>query len=88
MKALSRWPLGVVVLLSLLLGTGVGFCKWEDEQKLDDLIQAARGGDTDAMCDLALAYYHGDGVLKDPFKAKCWVKKAHDLEGNQAENRA
>jgi formylglycine-generating enzyme required for sulfatase activity len=79
------WPLGVIVLMTLLLGTGVGVCKWEDEQKLDELIQAARGGDTDAMCDLALAYYHGDGVLKDPFKAKCWVKKAHDLQNKRAE---
>ncbi|MCG8636534.1 MAG: SUMF1/EgtB/PvdO family nonheme iron enzyme [Desulfobacterales bacterium] len=85
MKALTIWPLGIVVLLTLVLGTGAGVCKWDDEQKLDNLIQAARGGDTDAMCDLALAYYNGDGVLKDPFKAKCWIKKAHDLGENRAE---
>ncbi len=77
--------MGFILLVVVLLGTNLGYCQWDDEQKLDDMIQAARGGDTDAMCDLALAYYHGNGVLKDPFKAKCWVKKAHDLGAKRAE---
>ncbi|MDD9302270.1 MAG: SUMF1/EgtB/PvdO family nonheme iron enzyme [Desulfobacter sp.] len=37
------------------------------------------------MCKLGLSYYHGRGVLKDPFKAKCWIKQAHDLGAERAE---
>lgn len=66
-------------------GAGTGLCRWKDEQALSDLVRDARAGDTGAMCDLALAYYHGDGVLKDPFKAKCWIKQAHDLGEKRAE---
>ena len=77
-----------VVMAMMLTGltTGTAMCRWEDEQALSELIRAARSGDTDAMCDLALAYYHGDGVLKDPFKAKCWTKKAYDLGEKRAQS--
>ncbi len=77
--------IAILMLAIVLLEIHPAYCQWGDEQELDDTIQAARQGDTDAMCDLALAYYHGDGVLKDPFKAKCWVKKAHDLGDRRAE---
>ncbi|MCG8565100.1 MAG: SUMF1/EgtB/PvdO family nonheme iron enzyme [Desulfobacterales bacterium] len=47
-------------------------------------IQAARG-DTRAMCDLAKAYYHGRGVLKDPLRARCWVERAHGAGSPKAQ---
>ncbi|MCG8614777.1 MAG: SUMF1/EgtB/PvdO family nonheme iron enzyme [Desulfobacterales bacterium] len=75
----------VIAAVLVGVGAGQGLCKWEDEQALSDLIRAARSGDTDAMVNLALAYYNGDGVLKDPFKAKCWTKRAHDLGEKRAE---
>ena len=53
-------------------------------QKINDLVRAARSGDTQAMCELALAYYHGRNVLKDPFTAKCWVQKAHAAGSDRA----
>ncbi len=67
-----------------LLGCGIGFC--QDSKEFTSLLQAARQGNAKAMCDLALVYYHGKGVLKDPFKAKCWVKKAHEKGNKQAKN--
>lgn len=79
------WRIIWILIVVFFLAGGTGICKWEDPQALDDLVQAARQGDADAMCDLALAYYNGDGVLKDPFKAKCWVKQAHDLGSKRAE---
>ncbi len=48
-------------------------------------LQKARQGDTDAMCDLGEAYYNGKGTLKDPFKAKCWIKMAYDNGSKRAE---
>jgi len=39
--------------------------------------QAARGS-ADAQLELGEAYYYGEGVLKDPFLAKYWIKKAHE----------
>ncbi len=63
-------------IVILLLTSGPGLCN--ENRKIEDLIQAARNGDARAMCELGTAYYHGKGVLKDPFMAKCWVKQAHD----------
>ena len=76
-----RIILGVIV--TLIVSTGSGLCS--DPQEVDTLLRQARSGDTRAMCDLGVRYYKGDGVLKDPFKAKCWVKKAHDLGDRRAE---
>ena len=42
-------------------------------------------GEVQAMCDLARIYFTGDGVLKNPSRARCWVEKAHGLNGAQAE---
>lgn len=55
-----------------------------DGRQMDTLLRQARQGDTRAMCRLALVYYHGDGVLKEPVKAKCLVKTAYDLGDRQA----
>jgi len=49
------------------------------------LLSAARSGNTEAMCDVALAYFNGTQTLKDPFKAKCWIKKAYDNGSSRAE---
>ncbi len=70
-----------VMILALTVGTG--WCK--ENREIEDLIQAARSGDARAMCELGTAYYRGKGVLKDPFKAKCWVKQAHEQGFKRAE---
>lgn len=49
------------------------------------LLKEARRGDVEAMCDLGMAYFHGNGTLKDPFKAKCWIKKSYDNGSGRAE---
>ena len=54
-------------------------------QDFSSLLQAARGGDVEAMSDVAVAYFYGSGTLKDPFKAKCWAKKAYDKGSRKAE---
>jgi len=72
-----------LVVTILFSAVGHGLCK--DTGKTEALIQAARSGDARAMCELGTAYYHGQGVLKDPFKAKCWVKQAHDQGYKRAE---
>ncbi|MCP4024000.1 MAG: SUMF1/EgtB/PvdO family nonheme iron enzyme [Desulfobacteraceae bacterium] len=51
---------------------------------IQDLIRDARNGDVEAMVLLGTSYYHGKGVLKDPFKAKCWIKKAYDNGSQKA----
>ncbi len=71
--------------IMLILGLGTSLCLGADSHDLSSLITESRQGNTRAMCDLALAYYHGKGVLKDPFKAKCWAKKAHDQGSKRAE---
>ncbi len=57
-----------------------------------ELSRLADQGDPAAMADLGAAYFHGKGVLKDPFKAKCWVQRAReialDLGDDQAVRRA
>lgn len=74
----------ILTLITLgLLGCSIGFC--QDNEDFTSLLQAARQGNAEAMCDLALVYYHGNGVLKDPFKAKCWVQKAHEKGAQKAE---
>ncbi|MCP4720240.1 MAG: SUMF1/EgtB/PvdO family nonheme iron enzyme, partial [Desulfobacteraceae bacterium] len=73
-----------IVEIVLILGLGTSLCLAGNHSGVTSLIEKSRQGDTRAMCDLALDYYHGHGVLKDPFKAKCWVKKAHDLGSKRA----
>ena len=48
------------------------------------LLQRARDGDPAAQCELGLAYYYGRGVLKDPYEAACWIKRAYDNGWEQA----
>ena len=64
----------------IMLTTGSGVCQKSFESMLSDAVT----GNLDAMCDVALAYYHGNGTLKDPFKAKCWIKKAYDNGSKRA----
>ena len=73
----------VEILLVLCLGTSL--CLAESRQEIAALIAESSQGNTRAMCDLARAYYHGNGVLKDPFKAKCWAQKAHDQGSKRAD---
>jgi formylglycine-generating enzyme required for sulfatase activity len=72
---------GIILILCL----GSCLCGAESRHEIDALVNKSRQGNTRAMCDLALAYYHGNGVLKDPFKAKCWVQKAHGQGSKRAD---
>lgn len=72
---------GIILILCL----ASGLCGAESRHEIDALVHKSRQGNTRAMCDLALVYFHGKGVLKDPFKAKCWVQKAHDQGSERAE---
>lgn len=60
-------------------------CSAQAKTTFPQLLEQARNGDAEAMCDVALAYYKGKGTLKNPFKAKCWIQKAHGLESDRAE---
>lgn len=55
-----------------------------DRQTVSVLLKQARQGDVEAMCDLGLAYFSGKEVLKDPFKAGCWIKKAYEKGSRRA----
>lgn len=73
--------IAVMVLVLILLGPLGAFGNASFENSLEE----ARRGDVSAMCDVAVAYYTGQGTLKDPFKAKCWAKKAYDNGSKRAE---
>ncbi len=73
-----------LVGIMLALCFNVSLCLAANSSDLSSLIAKSRQGNKMAMCDLALAYYHGRGVLKDPFKAKCWTKKAYDQGSKRA----
>ena len=53
----------------------IGFLHADEQPSLTSLLEAARKGDAEAMCDTGIAYFYGKETLKDPFKAKCWIKK-------------
>lgn len=69
--------LAAVILISTAIKGGA-------DPRFSQLIESARQGDTNAMCELGKAYYFGQGTLKDPFKAKCWIKKAYDKGSKRA----
>ena len=75
--------LGVLVSIVILCLHVPGYALYS--QQIGDLKQAARQGDTRAMRKLARVYYDGDGVLKDPVMAKCWIRLAYDQGDKQAE---
>ncbi|RLC20050.1 MAG: hypothetical protein DRH93_14400 [Deltaproteobacteria bacterium] len=56
-----------------------------DSHNFVSMLEDARKGDIEAMCDLGVAYFKGKETLKDPFKAKCWIKKAYDNGSSRAE---
>lgn len=74
-------------MLSALFMALLIFCNSfaENLPDLPSMLKQARNGDVEAMCDLGTAYFHGKGTLKDPFKAKCWIKKAYDNGSGRAE---
>jgi len=57
----------------------------DDSFDLSTMLEQARQGDVEVMLDLGKAYYYGKGTLKDPFKAKCWIKKAYDSGSKKAQ---
>ncbi len=70
-------------LFLIILFSSMGFAG--EERNLESMLVKARKGDVDAMCDLGRSYFFGEETLKDPFKAKCWIKKAYDKGSKQAE---
>ncbi len=70
----------VLTIIVVLLLTGVSSAGPD----FSSILEAARQGDADAMCDTGLAYFNGEGTLKDPFKAKCWVEKAYQQGSGRA----
>ncbi len=75
--AFIRKTIVIVLSVSVIFGAvGVGRCNATGE--VDALRREALSGDPQAMFKLGTAYYYGRGVLKDPHKAKCWIKMAHD----------
>jgi|GEM_PF-344902 len=54
----------------------------EKENNIDDLIQKANKGDSDAQYELGVMYYNGEDVEQDSAKAFEWYKKAAD-RGNK-----
>ncbi len=69
------------VILMMFMSVSHG----KDFSDISSLLEAARNGDIEAMCDLGIVYYNGNGTLKDPFKAKCWIKKAYARGSDRAE---
>ena len=71
-----------LLIIIILLTTSFVYA---DENLFDDLLKNARRGDIEAMCDLGVVYFNGEKTLKDPFKAKCWIKNAYDKGSTRAE---
>lgn len=63
----------------------LSFVQAAENTSFEDLLQSARQGDLEAMCDVGIAYYKGEQTLKDPFKAKCWIQKAFQNGSDRAE---
>jgi formylglycine-generating enzyme required for sulfatase activity len=68
-----------VLIMGMLL---VGFSHAATD--FSSTLVLARQGDVQAMIDVSLAYYHGQGTLKDPFKAKCWMQAAYGQGSDRA----
>ncbi len=75
------------LLCSLILLTALWACTIYATSNLSDIVQlkkqAARGNIA-AQIELGEAYYYGEGVLKDPSKAKYWIKKAYENGSSKA----
>lgn len=54
-------------------------------EKLANLISAAKHGSTEAMYELGMMYYSGDGVSKDERLAFKWLRRAADKGDKTAE---
>lgn len=81
----------VLVWLVMAVVWGAGVSNGADHRpsgKTETLIRLAQAGDPQAMVRLGLAYYHGDGLLKDPSQARCWIKQAHDHYLEHGRNQA
>ena len=50
----------------------------EDTKKFQQLLAKAQSGDAGAMFAVAGAYFHGDGVEKNPQRCFAWIEKAAD----------
>ncbi len=81
-------PMWYLVFFCLLVCQSAAWAEMNgDNQKRQTaaLLEQARHGNSDAMCDLGLAYYRGHGVLKDPLMAKCWIRRAWEHGSQRAE---
>jgi len=73
--------IGLILFFTSGMQCAAGAC-----QQFSCVLQRARAGNLEAMCELGRLYFYGKGTLKDPFKAKCWVKKAYDMGSRKAQN--
>lgn len=71
-----------LLIIVVLSTTSLAYA--DGQYNLSELLKNARAGDIDAMCDLGIVYFKGKKTLKDPFKAKCWIKKAYDKGSTRA----
>ncbi len=74
-----------ILFTIIIILFSISFAYPDDSLNLSVFLEKARQGDTEAMCDLGEAYYNGKGTLKDPFKAKCWIKMAYNNGSKRAE---
>ncbi len=76
--------LEVIIILSMIIFT-MDSAITKEGFDFSKVLFDAKNGDIEAMCDLGQAYYSGTQTLKDPFKAKCWIKKAYNGGSKRAE---
>lgn len=62
-------------------------CIGSERDNARELASRAGQGDLSAMIDLGKAYYDGSGVLKDPYKARCWIERAREMGLNRGDDR-
>lgn len=70
----------VIVIIWMLIST----CSAGELPVLSALLEDAGRGNAEAMCDLGIAYFYGKQTLKDPFTARCWIKRAHEKGSDRA----
>ena len=75
-----------MTLVFILLVITNGFCsEAAGFSRVDELLNRARKGDTQAQVTLGKRYFQGEGVLKNPGRAAYWIKTAHENGSEKAE---
>jgi len=69
------------------MATAIGAAAHSAEQfgeALEWFEKAAKAGHSEAMCNLAYMYHHGQGTDKDELKAAVWLQRAAELGNPRA----